>query len=203
MYFTAQVFVTESCIPITTAENFIEYLQTHPDKSFMKYHNSSTGTRFDELEIWSKLSKRFPLPSLHKALPGWITMCRSHAEQISPHDDFVESFEHVWAPEEVYFPTLMALTGALPDGVEKNSLTFAEWPSGRRDNKAHPITFQLNKRNVQEWQDLGHFFARKFVDAIDVDYWEEIVNECATGDKRCLVSNNGDDEQPQQKKLKP
>ena len=190
-----KVFITESCIPITPFKDFVKYLKSNPEKSFLRYHDSSSGSRYDELEIWSKLNNMFPLSSLHKALPGWITMCREHAKNVLDLEYMVDLFENIWAPEEVYFPTMLALTGALANEVINSSLTFAKWPTGRKDNKAHPLTFILNKNDIEDWQKGGYFFARKFSDKIDDQRWKDVVQECSTHRslKRTLPESNKDD----------
>lgn len=117
------------------------------------------------------------MSSLHKALPGWITLCRDHAKEILELEFIVDTFEGIWAPEEVYFPTMLALTGVLANGVVNSSLTFAKWPTGHKSNKAHPFTYTFNRIDVENWQKGGHFFARKFVDEIDYRLWTDIVQE--------------------------
>lgn len=153
----------------------MEYLDERPHRSFIAYHDSSSGSRFDELEIWSKLTKVFPLATLHKALPGWITMCRNHVEAVLKLEYAVDSFENIWAPEEVYFPTMLCLAGKM-EKVSNKTLTFARWPSSGTD-KAHPYEYSVRRSTFYDWLRDDIFFARKFVDDVSVRRWYDIIEE--------------------------
>lgn len=52
------------------------------------------------------------------------------------------AFAEVFAPEEIFFPTMLALAGYAPQPnskeVRRKSLMFAKWPT-KGDNKANPI----------------------------------------------------------------
>jgi len=46
-------------------------------------------------------------------------------------NDLWPALEHVWAPEEVYFPTALSLLGVLRgDEVVLRSLVHSQWPPG-------------------------------------------------------------------------
>ena len=55
------------------------------------------------------------------------------------------AFERVWAPEEVYFPTALALCGYMEEEeeVSKRSVTHSEWDTRASNHKdrAHPLTY--------------------------------------------------------------
>ena len=180
LLFCVQVFVTESCIPITPSKNFFDFLNSNPGKSFFNYHDSESGSRFDELEIFSQLSRLgFPMTSLHKALPGWITICRQHASDILKLEYTVDAFETIWAPEEVFFPSILSLSGALQYEVLNRSLTYAKWPTDRKDDKAHPLTYRFERFDINRCQKEGFFFARKFVDKIELMQWHDSIKDLA------------------------
>jgi hypothetical protein len=104
------------------------------------------------------------------------------------------AFERVWAPEEVYFPTVMSLCGFLDnynenddDGnnnsnneVSNRSLTYSEWDTRASNHKdrAHPLTYDDNfdyklVRRVRN--ENGALFLRKLKRGLDLNVWEDIV----------------------------
>jgi len=151
--------------------------------------NSPQCTRFDEHNCWSILSNAIPSSAIHKALPGWCLLSRKHAQSIlelpEKHLDGMNlwpAFERVWAPEEVYFPTVLALCGYMEDEeeVSKRSVTHSEWDTRASNHKdrAHPLTYddkfddELLKRVRNE---NGALFMRKLKKELDLNVWEEIV----------------------------
>lgn len=105
------------------------------------------------------------------------------------------AFERVWAPEEVYFPTALALCGYMDDEEEvlKRSVTHSEWDTRASNHKdrAHPLTYddkfddELVKR-VRN--DNGALFMRKLKRELDLNVWEEIVIRRGKG---CSSSSHG------------
>ena len=133
-------FVPRDCIPIASLEDIGDILWNapsppsplssnkqitnhhHQHRSYVSAYNSKSPllTRFDEHECWNNLTPHLPYDAIHKALPGWIVVCRKHLEKIIQLDAGVvdggtgerglwRMFDGVWAPEEVYFPTALAL----------------------------------------------------------------------------------------------
>jgi len=136
------VFGTESCLPICP----LSEIKISFGKSYVAYYGKDQATRFDERDVWDALSQHIPLDAIHKALPGWCTLARDHAQQILdlPKNELDgrnlwNAFEPCWAPEEAYFPTALALLGLLPE-TESQSLTYVEWNERARkpEDKAHP-----------------------------------------------------------------
>lgn len=181
------VLGTESCIPIATlkevGDNFFS-----KEMSWLQAYNKGKTTYEDHKCFWAVDSKLIPSEYVWKSLPGWIMLTRKHAEAIIslPQkvgcDDFVVAWNEVHAPEEVYFPTMLALVGFLrdsnrgPDEVLRQPSTFAEW---KRPSDANPVNFDsLTSELLQRLRSSGAMFARKFrVDTVDVDHWEKLVND--------------------------
>ena len=205
---THVLFATESCVPIATLGEVAKRIVTNNkgnadwNRSFVDAYgrNSSRCTRFDERNCWDALLRSVPSDAIQKALPGWCLISRRHAESILnlPQalggQDLWPAFTDVWAPEEVYFPTGLALCGYLapdPEGdsdVVREPLTYSEWNERARDHKdrAHPLVFdgcfEDDKATIRRiHQDKGCTFLRKIKKPIPVRIWEDVVTEKING----------------------
>ena len=190
---THVLFATESCIPIATlSEVAIELLgrnEPHQNKhrSFVDAYKATSKkfTRFDERQCWGALSPYIPYDTIYKALPGWCLLSRKHIQKILdlPEDlgeDLWPAFEKVWAPEELYFPTALALIGALPSNeVVRKSLVFAKWDTKAKHQKdrAHPNVYdeEFGYNLVNYVRGEGCFFMRKLKARVNLRLWEDIV----------------------------
>ena len=157
------------------------------DRSYVNYYNrnSSQCTRFDEHNCWEVLRDCMSLDIVHKALPGWCLLSRKHAQSIIdiPHQllhgmNLWPAFTQVWAPEEVYIPTALALCGKL-DGVSRRAMTYSKWDIRAKDHKdrAHPLSYDDNFDNelVSRARAEGCLFLRKMKRSLDLAVWERIV----------------------------
>jgi hypothetical protein len=171
------------------------YPQINWNRSYIHHYNQNSPqcTRFDEHNCWSILSNSIPSYIIHKALPGWCLLSRKHAQSILELPEkqlggmnLWPAFERVWAPEEVYFPTALALCGYINGNgsdnseVSNRSVTHSEWDTRASNHKdrAHPFTYddkfdyELVKRVRNE---NGALFMRKLKKELDWNVWEEIV----------------------------
>ena len=102
-------------------------------------------------------------------------------------------FKNVWAPEEVYFPTALALLGKLEDYVVRKSLMWSKWDESLKNkDRAHPILYdgKFSKALVDDLYSQGFLFMRKFKYKLDSCEWKRIV----TGRKDvrlCSTSSSG------------
>jgi len=171
--------------------------QLNWNRSYLHHYNQNSPqcTRFDEHNCWSILSNSIPSYTIRKALPGWCLLSRKHAQSILELPDkqldgmnLWPAFERVWAPEEVYFPTALALCGYIMDDnndngdneVANRSVTHSEWDTRASNHKdrAHPLTYDDNfnyelVRRVRN--ENGALFMRKLKKELDLNVWEEIV----------------------------
>ena len=138
-----------------------------------------------------------PRAAVWKSLPGWVALSRRHAEMVQrvpllvgEEHDLVAAWETVWAPEEVYFPTLLSLAGVLTarstttatsvaeaSCVQRRMVTFADWA---RKGDANPISFSgpiTAEFVAQVRQNHGSLFARKFKTTVSCpfDAWLHAV----------------------------
>ena len=200
------MFVTESCIPITTLDGLASFLRT--DGSYRCGNGSSSSaskgendayefcsflnaysrqsprcTRFDEHSCFK--INHVPTEAIYKALPGWCLLSKKHAKQVLDlpkslsGKDLYPLFQHIWAPEEVYFPTALSLVGALPSReVVGRSIMWAKWDErARGSERAHPIDYdgRFSRNLVMCAVKEGCFFMRKFKIPVNVRLWETIV----------------------------
>ena len=151
------------------------------------------------------------MDAIWKALPGWILLSRKHASAIqniptslsstivntNSHDDDNSSktqidlwpaFEKVWAPEEVYFPTALALMGHLPStDVLTIPMTHSEWNTRAKDHseRAHPKVYDkyalrpsfLDRIRFRNSSEHGCLFMRKFKEPLEETIWSTVVLE--------------------------
>jgi len=194
---THVLFCTESCLPVASLEEVARVVVGgedddlfYPQRSFVDMYGrgSPRATRFDERGCWDALQDAVPLDAVRKALPGWCLLSRRHARGVLDlpdrlgGQDLWPAFERVWAPEEVYFPTCLALLGFTSgDEVVRRPLTYAEWNERAKNHsdRAHPLTFDVSfdarlVRYVREEQ--GCLFLRKVKRSISVRRWEDSVD---------------------------
>lgn len=97
------MFVTESCIPITSLYEFCNYLDH--DKSYVDAYNrdSNRCTRFDEHACFQ--IEDIPNDVIYKNIPGWCMLSAKHAKKVLDipqqlqNRDLFPLFKNVWAPE--------------------------------------------------------------------------------------------------------
>lgn len=190
------VFGTESCLPICP----LDQVHMEHGKSYASYYGKNQATRFDERDVWDVLQPHIPLDAIHKALPGWCTLARNHAKQIldMPKKELQGTelwpvFESCWAPEEAFFPTVLALLGLLSE-TECKSLTYASWTSGRPkkpEDKAHPKCWdrEFDAKLVAKLRSTDDcIILRKLKYPMQLDHWRQAVLRRALPTKRLTES---------------
>lgn len=176
-----------------------------------------------------------------KALPGWIMLTRRHASDIigllqktggwskingrynssdlvsafGPPGQWREGSGGAYAPEEMFFATMLSILGYLRPGYDKldevkmQSAMFAEW---EKRTDANPIVFdRLDDRLLDRARRSGAIMMRKFRKSRGlIDYWkrtvlarvvgtipdshdENISEETTAGTKRQINSTAEDD----------
>jgi hypothetical protein len=176
----------------------------------VSYYGKDQATRFDERDVWDVLGQFLPLECIHKALPGWCTLCRRHAQDIldlpSKHLQGLElwtAFKDCWAPEEAFFPTALALLGLLRE-TEQRSLTHAEWPERTKipQDKAHPKVWddELDAELVSELRSKYECAVlRKVKQTIPLERWKEMVGSTPNRKREAETDLNRDDVSKAQK----
>jgi len=195
------VFGTESCIPIHPLEHVGDCLFAE-DVSWLNAFdtgksNWETGACF--LAVDPTL---IPPRAVWKTIPGWMMLNRRHAAEIlnlltCVGDDLVRAWgpggqwkdgKGVFAPEEVFFSTMLAILGYLRKGgggsgaaggtaldqVRRRMVTHATWA---RTGEANPITYsRLSSTVLDECRQGGCLFARKFArNSVSLADWRALV----------------------------
>ena len=149
--------------------------------------------RYDGVHCFRKVrSDIIPNKSVWKCFPGWIALTRKHASDIVElpilvgadlvvawgKGAFASNGNNVWAPEEVYFPTLLAILGYLredhDDEIKRTNINFAKFA---RHGDANPITFnRLDHKLLYEMRETNALFGRKFSEgSCSVQLWEQLI----------------------------
>lgn len=201
------IFATESCIPIYDLPNMADILYRE-EKSWLSARDEAESS-WERGRCFEAVDGRIiPRGAVWKALPGWIMLTRRHALDISGllhhtggyalnsrHDgittiDLVRAFgppgqwhedsNGVFAPEEVFFATMLGLLGYLKPGYEQlnevksQSISYATW--ARRGDANPQIIPELNRDQLERMRRTGALMARKF-DKNDrlVEQWRRLV----------------------------
>jgi len=127
-----------------------------------------------------------PGETIYKALPGWCFLSRKHAQNILnlPSQlggmNLWPAFERVWAPEEVFIPTALAICGHMNNNeVSRRALTHSQWDERAANHKdrAHPLTYDgyFDDKLVSRVRNDGCLFMRKLKMPLDVSTWDQII----------------------------
>jgi len=80
---------------------------------------------------------------IKKALPGWTVMGRDDIIEILKTEELCyschslnlwQAWENVWAPEEVYFPTIINAVNGMRN-TEDRTINFAMWDERNKDHR--------------------------------------------------------------------
>ena len=110
-------------------------------------------------------------------LPTWVGADLVEAWGSGP---FKKGHGNVWAPEEVYFPTILAILGYLRDDMDdevvRKSVTFSEIS---RNGDAHPNSFQrLTAEVVMRMKASNAIFGRKFSEgSCSLSTWLQVTEQ--------------------------
>mmetsp|Transcript_38500 Transcript_38500/g.39185 ORF Transcript_38500/g.39185 Transcript_38500/m.39185 type:complete len:414 (-) Transcript_38500:96-1337(-) len=164
------IFGTESCIPLRSLQETGEIVFER-DLSWLDcYHRPKDG--FEDSSCFRTVNASIiPPQCVWKSLPGWIMLTRSHALEIVAlreivDYDYISAFNNVFAPEEIFFPTILSVLGLLHDErererdeVERKRVTYARWA---RKGEARPEVFDIHPDTFFMMRESGAVFGRKF-----------------------------------------
>ncbi|GMH71768.1 hypothetical protein TrRE_jg3722 [Triparma retinervis] len=183
------------CVPLVSFDKLYSDLlkiNAPTDKvptPFKSYMTLSQPSKFDSESIWTKLNLNgFTSDKLiKKALPGWTVLGRDDVLGVLQTESMCydqhklnlwQAWENVWAPEEVYFPTMVNMFSSMRN-VENRTVNFAQWDEHNRDHskRANPLWFdgQFTVDLVRRWRRGGSLFGRKFRE-LQGGEWRRVVD---------------------------
>lgn len=206
------VFGTESCLPIYPAADVHKALMKE-DVSWLAARHSAED-KFEAATCFGAVDDSiFPRSAVWKSLPGWIMLTWRHVYEIvslsqcigtdlvcsmGPPGPWSEHTGGVFAPEEIFFPTMLAVLGYLRDitptsssngskggdEVRRRMVTYAEWP---RKGAANPVSFlHLDTSLLTRLRRSGSLFARKFgPDSCSLSDWLMATSNCTYTHEIC------------------
>ena len=180
------VYVSESCVPVTTFKVAAERLWEH-DKSWLAAYQKPVDG-YDGMMMNAVDTKAIPKECVYKC-DTWVMLTRQHAKAV-----ILDLPEHVGRPvwpffsrvkvaDEVCLPTLLACIGAIvsPEGdreddqVLRRKVTYVDWTAGGPHPKAFPA---FSADVVSTARKNNAVFARKFApEACRIDDWCKLCDD--------------------------
>ncbi len=184
--------------PIKSIEYIHKQLSRTPGKAFMhtldvatewqeaitrytKYHLSYLNFpgRFHAEALMNKLlpDRKFPAGMTPVGRSQWFTISRIHVQYIldfvQKNNSFVRFFELTWAPDEMFFQTILHNSAHRKDMVNDN-LRYIDWSEGKANPKV------LTMADADALTASPKLFARKFNPSIDskiLDYLDGLAKK--------------------------
>jgi predicted SAM-dependent methyltransferase len=154
------IFVSEACVPIKPFSTIHQSL-TGDERGRMAWeHARSVAKRSPEKA--RRMNKSLGIPRQYWFYHGqWLALNRETAGLLLDHDQSAR-FEHVFAADECYFATVLAMLGCnLARHFSRAPLTHADWC---RPHPRRPFIYeQLASKDIEMLRSSPCLFARKFV----------------------------------------
>jgi hypothetical protein len=147
--------VSESCIPAQPPKRMI-LLLTHdgrPRFAFQNWEKASATSRYR-----TRSAPQIPQDCWHIHIQ-WCLFDRA-AASLASRNDHTWKFAEMFAPDEGYFGTVLAMEGYLVhDLVTNKDITWTEWTENAGSPKTHS---ELTSHQIADILNKDYFFARKF-----------------------------------------
>jgi hypothetical protein len=124
------------------------------------------------------------------SLPGWCLLSCKHAQGILDMPlhlgglNLWPAFEHMWAPDKVFLPTALAISGNM-DGVLRRTLTHSCWDRSAANHSdwAHPLLYDgsFGNKLILRMRAKGCLFLRKVKRLLDLNVGVGIVVQRVKG----------------------
>lgn len=152
------ILLSESCAPIKPLDHLIRFLSIE-ERSLM-------GWREVE-EVFQENPKQFARSSACPSIPvnelifhaQWMMLGREAAEIVC-EEDFTDHFEGFFAPDELYFATLLNMKGYPMENIRNLCPTDVRWEDKEVTNPM--MHDEISPELAGEFANSPHFFARKF-----------------------------------------
>jgi len=177
--------ITGQDYPIKRIDDFVSYLAANEGKEFFQFQHAETEWlesvhRFKKYHFtWLNIKGRYRLEYLinallppRKAYKGYEIYGRSAyftitsacvkfiVAFVNENPDYVKYFKTVWAPDEMFFQTLL-LNSLWKNKLINNNLRYIEW----YPKVANPKIF--TQEDLPKLKESPHFIARKFDEKVN------------------------------------
>lgn len=179
-HITHFAYASESCIPIKSWQAIRSTLEadsrsmidlTEYDRMRDFHARRALAADSIDLQYWM----------LH---PQWVLLNREAAEHILEHD-LTHRFADVYAADEHYFGTVLALTKFPSERIRRCPTTWVRW-------QGSPVIFSsINNHLAVQLRDFPGFFARKFAPEFDSRTLELILHGAAFHTTNSIESVGG------------
>jgi len=178
--------------PLQPAEKIHAYFNAHPGKAFMEYYSVTDVwteaipriTRYHladytfagryAVEKWmNKImpQRKMPYGLAPVGRSQWFSITPTHArhimEYIKTNPRIVKFFKLTWAPDELFFQTIL-YNSPHKDSMVNDNLRYIDWG----EKKASPKTFTVADMPVLTAS--GKLYARKFSERVDKAVLDEL-----------------------------
>lgn len=159
------MFLSESCVPIRPWREMRRSLLNDP-RSMIPYQGHQ---EMSPLHLERILKVRDLPAHTRRVHPQWILLDREAATCVA-ETDLTGRFERVFAADEHYFGTVLALRGFPNERIRRQAATWVEWKDAGRDGGPKEVS-QLSWELMRELSGFSGFFARKFPVGSDIGKW--------------------------------
>lgn len=152
------ILVSESCVPVRPFAELSRSLQ-FDTRSRIQFRSWSETRTKDILRAQRVEKMKTIRKELAHFQEQWMLLSREDAGVVLS-EDYTDDFVNVFAPDECYFATVLALKGRNPRQVIVNrAITWTSW----KKSSSHPESFaEVSLQTVATILESGHYFARKF-----------------------------------------
>ena len=112
---THMCFLSESCIPIIPAREFLAQVGQHPPHWSWLDVKQRPNNGYSAFQQFVRVTKPFAPMAIRKS-DQWGILSRSHVSLLLSQDQ-TDKFERTHAPDELYIPTMLHQYGVLSDSM--------------------------------------------------------------------------------------
>jgi hypothetical protein len=163
------IFVSETCLPVSTLTHVGTALRSSPGQSWVNARNTPNNG-YSRQQQFEKVDPVVPKTCVHKA-DQWMVLTRAHAMAVMELDRHLPRGACLWhcfdetnASDELYFPTALALLGIMPltHQIARRRVTYCDWSVSARNPASFVKGAEDLKRVAAIARNEGCLFARKF-----------------------------------------
>ena len=156
-YATRFVFLSETCVPVTTADEAYTTLISEPDITWMDAPQPKDNVgRYDNKR--NKIDKQPVAPKLRRAgidrkhffkHSGWFALCRSDAKRLIAHPEAFRALNYVSAGDEHILSILRRRKYAQVSKLHNRPITYVYWDIVRKQKWCRFKTWLWHKYDTE------------------------------------------------------